>query len=94
MTSVPFTQFLRPDGRRKLIFIARPDEVTTKAVACIDAGYGFEAEVLTNGLVSLTSMFDDETVAIEIGPNDEGVPARVDRLVEKTFEHLNQGENT
>ena len=77
---VPFRQYLRPNGRQKMIYITRPDQVEAQARHCINKGYRFEIEVLGNGWISMTSMYKDEekTVAIQIGPNDDKIPALVD----------------
>ncbi|MER9355514.1 hypothetical protein NKI61_19790 [Mesorhizobium sp. M0514] len=84
--SIPFTQFLRPNGRLVSVSIERPAEVATKAQAIIAAGYRFECEELTTGDVSLTVANDDDgDLEIEVVPNGPTVPAAVDRLVERAF---------
>lgn len=82
---IPFTQYLRPDGRRVDIVIERPEPVVRMARILIDHGYAFEAEVLTNGLVSLTMVHPDEDhdLAIEVVMNNQSVPEAVDRLINK-----------
>ena len=87
--TIPFTQFMRPDGRRKTITITRSPEVNTTALSLIDDGYCFTAEVLTNGMVSLACVDpeDQRDIAIEVCMNDGQIPARVDRLVEKAERH-------
>ncbi len=83
MTSIPFTQFVRPDGRRRDIEITRPAEMVARARALIEKGLAFEAEVLTTGEVSLTvaDHENEEDIAIEITPNGHICEA-VDRLIE------------
>jgi hypothetical protein len=88
-----FTQFLRPDGHRRLINIQRPDAIEQKAVALLRARARLEAEILTTGEVSLTVEMDDSngecvTLAHEIGANGPNVPGMVDILIERTFETL------
>lgn len=82
---IPFTQYLRPDGRKKETGIERPEEVEALAHSFIEAGGKFEAEVLSDGQVSLTACqeIDGEwqDVAIEICANGPGLPETVDRLV-------------
>lgn len=81
MTAIYFTQFLLPDGRKKIISIDRPDPVVSKADAIKRHGFRFECEVLTTGDVSLTISDDDQDHAIEVCANNEAVPATVDRLI-------------
>jgi hypothetical protein len=80
---IHFTQFLRPDGRRKTVTIERPPEVEANAKRIADAGLRFECEVLTTNEVSLTIADDDEDLAFEVVPNGPDVPNAVDRLLAK-----------
>lgn len=88
--SIPFTQYLLPDGRRKHIEIERPAPIEAMAQEIRTAGFRFEAEVLTNGVVSLTiySQELEEDVAIKLCSNDAMVPAAVDVLVAQFYEKL------
>ena len=83
MTFIPFTQFLRPDGRTKTISIDRPDTVAAVARTILDQGYRFECEVLTTGDVSLTITNDDDgDVDVEVTKNGPGlIGEAVDRLI-------------
>lgn len=79
---IPFTQFLRPDGRPVPVRIERPDDIATKAEAIIARGYRFECESLSTGDVSLTITNDKRgDVEIEVVPNGPEVPLAVDRLI-------------
>jgi hypothetical protein len=83
MPDIPFTQYLRPDGRINPVTIDVSDEVHAKAMRIIAAGYRFECEHLTPGYASLT-IFDPEDevdVAIEVVPNGPEVPEAVNRMV-------------
>lgn len=51
--SIPFTQFLRPDGRQRATSIDRPAEVEGLAQHLRKVGVRFEVEELTTGEVSL-----------------------------------------
>lgn len=84
MTSIPFTQFMRPDGRPVQVSIDRPDDIVAKAQSIIARGYRFECEALTDGHVSLT-ITDEENgdLDIEVVPNGSEVPTAVDRLIER-----------
>lgn len=85
--SIPFTQYLRPDGRQKLVEIARPAPVEAKARTILAAGYRFEAEHLAVPApfpdVSLTiaDPAREEDVAIELCRNGPDVLAAIDRLI-------------
>lgn len=81
--SIPFTQYLMPDGRIRQIAIDRPKDICDKALDIIKAGYRFEAEMLRTGEISLTifCIADEEDVDIEVIPNGPEVPLAVDRLI-------------
>ena len=90
---IPFTQYLRPDGRRKAESIERPPEVEAAAHAIIAAGFRFEAEVLRTGFVSFEVLKEDEhgdadTLAMTTVANGPKVPEAVDRLVRNAMEAL------
>ena len=82
---IPFTQYLLPDGRKKQIYFATTDqELIDKAQLLLSHGLLFEAEVLRNGMVSLT-IFDTESdigdVAIELCNNGNQVLDAVKMLI-------------
>jgi len=81
--AIPFTQYLRPDGRRRSVEIERPEDIERKALQIIQAGYVFECEHLTTGHASFTiaDPVKGEDVAIEVVPSGPAVPDAVDRLV-------------
>lgn len=56
---IPFTQYLRPDGRKTVVTINRPDDIADKAAALIEAGWKLEAEILMTGEVSFTCELHD-----------------------------------
>lgn len=86
MAEIPFTQFIRPNGRPVPVRIDRPDDIASKAAAIIVRGYRFECEHLSTGDVSLTITNDKHgDVDIEVVPNGPEVPAAVDRLVSRFF---------
>lgn len=78
---LPFTQYLRPNGRRQQVHIRRPPDIVRMGMSLIDAGYRFEAEVLSTGRVSLTIAKGDEDVASELSENGPEIPDRVDKLI-------------
>lgn len=85
--SIPFTQYLLPDGRMRSVDVERPPEIEALAEGYIARGGWFECEVLTNGDVSLTACWDredgDNDVEIEIASNGKEVLEAVDRLVRR-----------
>lgn len=78
---IPFTQFLRPNGRQIEVTIERPEVIEAKARAIIAAGYRFEVEELMDGTASFTISDGEDDVAMELVKNGPGVPATVDKLV-------------
>jgi hypothetical protein len=84
---IPFTQYVRPDGRKRPVTINRPAEIEAKARALLLMGLRLEAEELTTGQVSFT-VYDpvkEEDIVQEIVSNGPGVGAAVDRLVEAAY---------
>ena len=80
---IPFTQYLRPDGRKRKLEISRPPEIEEKAHNIIEQGFRFECEELTTGQVSVT-IFDpeqEEDVCIRVIPNGSDVLVAVDKLI-------------
>ena len=81
--TIPFTQYLRPDGRKRRVFFDVLGDVAEQSKAIIDRGWLFEVEELTTGEVSLT-VFDPESqvnVSIEVVRNGPEVVSAIDRLV-------------
>ena len=79
--TIPFVQFLRPDGRRRDVNIERPNPVMDKADAIQAAGLEFQCEEFSSGMVSLTISDDERDWATELCMNGPAVPDAVDRLV-------------
>jgi hypothetical protein len=95
--SIPFTQYLRPNGQRVTVEIDRPAEIEQLAHQFIAAGGRYECEELTTGHASLTAVHpncDYGDCAIEIVVNGRGwlskVPAAVDRVVQKSIKWLDE----
>ena len=84
--SIPFTQYLLPNGRKRPITIERPAAIEAQAQALLGRGCVFEVEVLRTGEISLEALGpesdgDRETLSVEIVENGPEVPDAVDRLV-------------
>jgi hypothetical protein len=91
--SIPFTQYLRPNGQRVTVEIDRPAEIEQLAHQFIAAGGRYECEELTTGHASLTAVHpncDYGDCAIEIVVSGPKVPAAVDRVVQKSIKWLDE----
>jgi hypothetical protein len=88
--SIPFTQYLMPNGERRSIEIKRPEDIYEKAMDIIKAGHCFEAEMLRTGEISLTifNVAEEEDVDIEVIANGPEVPLAVDRMVTRFYNAL------
>lgn len=90
--SIPFTQYILPNGRRRHEEIDRPDEVEAIAKRFIDSGGRYECEVLTTGHVSLTAVKDvdgeQQDVEIIVCANGPEIPGKVDELVRRSEAHI------
>jgi hypothetical protein len=80
--SIPFTQYLLPNGRPVSNSIDMPEDVEKKAAALIQAGYHFDIEVLTTGLVSMTCEDEEDVISIAICENGPPVVDSVRKIVE------------
>lgn len=83
MKDIPFTRYLPPNGRKTNVSISRPIDIYEKAMKIIDAGYRFEIELLTTGLVSMTISDDEDDHDIEVVSNGPQVPEAVDRMISR-----------
>lgn len=96
--SIPFTQFLMPDGRRDQVTIQRPAEIEEQAHAIIARGFGFEIEILTTGQISMeicspeTAKKDAVVLTHEICRNGPEVLESVDKMVREAFRVLHETE--
>ena len=81
--SIPFTQYLRPDGRKKAVTIELEVHVEAKANDILAAGYVFEIEQLINGMISATiaDPIKDRDVAHALSPNGPPVPIRISEMI-------------
>ena len=88
MKDVPFTQYLRPNGRKAAVKIDRPDDIADKAFEIIAKGFRLECEQLMNGAVSFTVSDDDGDIGIEVCMNGIHVPEAVDALIVRVHREL------
>ncbi len=87
---IPFTQYLRPDGRQKPVNIEMPDDIEELAFRFIARGGWFEVEHLSTGHASLTAcqIVDGEPddIAIRVVENGPAVVPAVAALVREAAE--------
>lgn len=89
MRAVPFTQYLRPNGRPRAMVIDRPEPVAEKAQALLRDGCRLDIEELSTGEISLTVEDEKgETIASELCANGPAVEDAVDRLIERAMKLL------
>lgn len=84
---ITFTQFLRPDGKRRIITIDRPSHIEAKAEKLVSRGCSFEIEQLTTRQISMEVM-DEKCVAVcgELCDEGHAVPVAVDRMIQHAYE--------
>lgn len=85
---IPFTQFMRPDGRKVPTLVDRPEPLALKAMAVIEKGGRFTCEVLMNGIVSLACEYEDGDVAMELSNNGPEVEAATDKMIEDAYDYV------
>lgn len=94
--SIPFTQFLLPDGRQQHIHIACEPDLEAMAVEILKAGYVFEIEMLQTGQISMEVIKrkpddDAEVIAGEICENGPPVIEAVAKMVKEAFQQIKAG---
>lgn len=89
---IPFTQYLRPDGRKRAEVIDMPPDIEALADQFMASGGWYECEVLGTGHVSLTACMNrpdgDNDIAIELCANGPPVVEAVEKLVRKSVNHI------
>ncbi len=80
MQSIPFIQYLFPNGRKTLIAIERPDDIVKKADAIFRQGFRFEIE--NNGqFIHMTVSDDYGDYDARICDNGPPVVDNVDNMI-------------
>jgi hypothetical protein len=83
---IPFTQFLRPDGRRTIVTIDRPAHIEDMAKVIIDSGGRFTVEALVPFRdVSFVVEYNDADLCAQVCQNGPAVLEAVDALVSEAF---------
>ena len=97
MRAIKFTQYLRPNGRKRPIEIERPEDTAQKADYLVEKGCWFDIEELTTGMISATveheARNEDEdedgwTLAHELGPNGPPIGAMIDTLIKTAVQSM------
>ena len=90
--TIPFTQYLLPNGRKRATSIDVDEETKKLAQQFMDAGGYFECEILSTEDISLTACFDqpdgDNDIAVEVVQNGPDVIKAVQKLVRNAVEWL------
>ncbi len=81
--SIPFTQYLMPNGKQKEVSIEMPSDIEATAHDLLGKGCRFDIEMLSTGLVSMTCEKGDEVLAIEICENNEKILTGVETIVKQ-----------
>lgn len=82
MKTIPFTQYVRPNGRQEQVTIDLPDDCFTKYEELRAAGLRLTAEVLSTGHASFC--IEDRELgdfAITLCPNGEKVPETIATMI-------------
>jgi hypothetical protein len=82
---IEFTQYLRPGGRKKIVYAPCTLEIKRKATELEAKGLKFECEILTTSDVSLTIVDNIGDVGIEISKNDKSIDQALERLVNRAY---------
>ena len=79
--NVPFTQYLRPDGRKRRVEITVQGDQALGAKKILDNGLVFEIEELTTLEISMTLSNGEEDVCIRLCENGPPVMAALKELI-------------
>lgn len=93
---IPFTEFVRPLGRRKEILLPCSKEAEALAKELLKAGFRFEAELLTTREISLTVSTIEKDYDIEVfwpkqGAGLEQITEAVSALITRAHEKFKAG---
>lgn len=88
LVEIPFTRYIRPNGRRSQDSVSRPKEIADKAQVLIDKGCKFTVEDLGTGMISLCVEYEGNDIGIELSENDKSVLDAVDTLINRAYEKL------
>lgn len=78
---IPFTQYLRPNGERRLVKTQVDLETMEKAMEIFREDFRFEIEELSTGDISMTISDGLGDYAWEICSNSDQVPVHVKKMI-------------
>jgi hypothetical protein len=81
MKPIQMIQYMRPHGRARAVAVDRPDDVADKAALIVAAGYRFECEELSSGLVHLTISIGGDDVDGFLSNNGPELMDKIDKLI-------------
>lgn len=86
---IEFTQYLRPHGETRQVWIEIPS-IQEKADLLIKAGYHFDIEELTTGMVSMTCEDNayNSLISIKVCPNGPEIVDNVTTLIEESYKSV------
>ena len=91
--TVPFTQYIPPNGHREQVEIDRPEEIEAIACRFIASGGRYECEILTTRQVSFTAAKkirgEWQDIAIAVGKNEQGeIMQLVDQVIRQSEQYI------
>jgi phosphosulfolactate synthase (CoM biosynthesis protein A) len=86
--SIPFTQYLRPDGRKRSVEIDMDKNIEDKAQLLIARGLHFDIEELSTGTISMTCENSEDIISMKLCSNGPEVIDSVKKLVEEASVQL------
>lgn len=89
MITVPFTQYVRPNGRKREVSIEVNDTLAPMVQAIIAKGLRFECEVLSTGVISLSISNGEEDITGVLVDNGPGVRLAVERMIQDGYSKIN-----
>lgn len=97
MGKIIFTQYVRPNGTKKLVEIERPEDICQKAQLLMDKGWRLEVENLgTEVHVEMCLLNEDEDYEDTEGDivlnNGRDIFLAVDRIINKVYEKETTGK--
>lgn len=78
---VKFTQYLRPNGRKRDIYTEVTDELGPQIDQIIVNGFNFTAEVVAETMVVLTISDDRADYEMHVCQNGTEVPETIERMI-------------
>ena len=88
MAAIPFTQYLKPNGKKVSVVIDMDEDTEAQAKILLDNGYHFAVEILNNGIVSITCENDEDVISIELCENGPKIPDIVRKLITTAKERM------